>query len=260
MEKIVSYKGFRYRLLNSKEAELIDATSAKGKVKIPETIIAGGKEYTVVSIGDENLPIVDITTISDKRLKKGYRIEGKKTEEYPFPPFRPRIPSTDFPGYYDFQESCRQYSGPISEIVLPCTIKKICRGALLNVKRGDKPGQYQPEKIILSEGIKEIPTCLCKMGVKELHIPSTVKNVPEFVACPVWTTRNVQDAARKERQWPPEILKKDFPPEKYKDDAAYRTKIIIHNDEGFVAVNPVNAPIKYVGKPGSSILSKIFKK
>lgn len=257
MEKIVTYKGFRYRLLNSKEAELIDATSAKGKVKIPETIIEGGKEYTVVSIGVEKLPIVELHRIYDKRLKKGYRDECEKKEDVPFTPFRQRIHSADYPGYYEDKD---RYSGPISEIVLPCTIKKICSGALYYVKRGDKPGQLQPEKIILSEGIKEIPTCLCEMGVKELHIPSTVKNVPEFVAWPLEATRNVQDAARKEKQWPPEIYKKNNPPEKYKDDWAYRTQIIIHNDEGFVAVNPINAPIKYVGKPGSSILSKIFKK
>lgn len=260
MEKIVTYKGFRYRLLNSKEAELIDATSAKGKVKIPETIIEGGKEYTVVSIGVEKLPIVELHRIYDKRLKKGYRDECEKTEDVSFTPFRQRIHSADYPGYYENKDWSSLHSGPISEIVLPCTIKKICSGALWYVKRGDK-GQFHPEKIILSEGIKEIPTCLCEMGVKELHIPSTVKNVPEFVAWPVWrATRNVLDAARKEKQWPPEILKKVLPPEKNKDDAAYRTKIIIHNDEGFVAVNPVNAPIKYVGKPGSSILSKIFKK
>lgn len=258
MEKIVTYKGFRYRLLNSREAELIDATSAKGKVKIPETIIEGGKEYTVVSIGVEKLPIVRLHRIYDKRLKKGYRDECEKTEDVPFTPFRQRIHSADQPGYYEDKD---RYSGPISEIVLPCTIKKICNYALGYVSNGsDKNGLIYPGKIILSEGIKEIPTCLCEMGVMELHIPSTVKNVPEFVACPSWTTRNVQDAARKEKQWPPEIYKKDNPPEKYKDDAAYRTKIIIHNDEGFVAVNPINAPIKYVGKPGSSILSKIFKK
>lgn len=243
-EKIVVYKDFRYKLLNDTEVELIDARGAKGEVVIPETIIAGGNTYTVTCIGNEMLPILFYDEVKDKRIKTGYRIENIRKKERPIGPFNQveRSGFNAYPGTYRYVRRTQGYS--ITEIILPKTIKRIKEGAFYGLWRPSK-GDDVETKIVLPEGVETIEGSICyDPEIKELHIPSTVKKVPEFVVWPASWSGEFQQEWREKGRYPY--------PKVWFDNNWYwniNRVIIIHNDEGYVDVNPVNLPIKYVGKP-----------
>lgn len=245
MNEIVQYQNFRYRLLNENEAELISAWPAKGKVTIPSKIKVSGKDYTVTSLGvSEKFPYASYDWVEDKRTKTGWRLENVKKFEISFGIFETIERNPDVPDTYRPTKRWEENGNVIDSITFPDTIKTVKRHSLVI-------NQDKRIKLVLPEGVETIEGLITNHNdVSELHIPSTVKKIPDWV-CWMVSSKSAQEKVishiKEFGVWPSDIF-----------SLTLKSQIIIHNDEGCVDVSPFNMPVKYVGKP--SFFSKIFHK
>lgn len=171
---MVEYFGFYYKLNDdNKTCRLDSATSAKGRVIIPDFIEWFGKKYKVTDFGRDGCAFY-YTTPSDKRIKDKSKFPIHILDN--FSPFSKCNPE-------EIKERCITPNTTVTYVKLPDTINVLLNCAFLRCAA--------LEEVVLPKGITQIPRrCFSEcIALKTIQLHEGIKEILEkaFSGCSALT-------------------------------------------------------------------------